>query len=272
MSYLVFIVAVGAFALLGAGGPIHRDSWFESITRRVDAIELDLWPSLALRVAAPLIGVGLVLWVLSGLVGGLADALIGTALLYFAWGRGDYPTDLEKFLARGRVGDVEGADMLLGEIARSHSGELLAVRALRDFTYRGFTRWFPPVFYFWLLGPFAAAAYRLTELSNTRAEGRFDAALALLDWLPSRLLLLSFAVLGDFERTRTVLTSDAFDQSVANEVLLATGVERAGSLDLDRAEDVGGAEAAVSAVEAMQKALTRAMVLWIALASVVALV
>jgi hypothetical protein len=53
---------------------------------------------------------------------------------------------------------------------------------------------------------------------------------------------------------------------------LATGVERAGSLDLDRAEDVSGAEAAVSAVEAMQKALTRAMALWIALASVVALI
>jgi membrane protein required for beta-lactamase induction len=93
-----------------------------------------------------------------------------------------------------------------------------------------------------------------------------------LDWLPSRLLLLSFAVLGDFERTRTVLTTEAFDQSVANDVLLATGVERAGSLDLDRAEDVGGAEAAVSAVEAMQKALTRAIALWIALASVVALI
>ena len=79
-------------------------------------------------------------------------------------------------------------------------------------------------------------------------------------------------MLGDFERTRTVLTSDAFDQSVSNDVLLATGVERAGSLDLDRAEDVSGAEAAVSAVEAMQKALTRAMALWIALASVVALI
>ena len=79
-------------------------------------------------------------------------------------------------------------------------------------------------------------------------------------------------MLGDFERTRTVLTSDAFDQSVADDVLLATGVERAGSLDLGRAEDFGGAEAAVSAVEAMQKALTRAMALWIALASAVALV
>ena len=272
MSYLVFILAVGAFALLGAGGPLHRDIWFEPITRRVDAIELDLWPSLALRVTAPLIGVGLLLWALSGLVGGLAEALIGTALLYFAWGRGDYPTDLEKFLARGRVGDVEGAQMLLGETAHSHSGESVAVRALRDLVYRGFARWFPPVFYFWLLGPFAAAAYRLTELSNTRSEGRFDAALKLLDWLPSRLLLLSFAVLGDFERTRSVLMSDAFDQEVASDMLLATAVERAWSLNLEDGEDVGGAEEAVRAVEAMQKALNRAMALWIALASVVALV
>ena len=84
MSYLVFIVAVGAFALLGAGGPLHRDTWLELLNRRVDAIELDLWPSLALRVAAPLIGAGLVLWLLSGLVVGLAEALIGIALLYFA--------------------------------------------------------------------------------------------------------------------------------------------------------------------------------------------
>ena len=115
MSYLVFIVAVGAFALLGAGGPLHRDTWLELLNRRVDAIELDLWPSLALRVAAPLIGAALLLWLLSGLVGGLAEALIGIALLYFAWGRGDYPTDLEKFLARARVGDVEGAQMLLSD-------------------------------------------------------------------------------------------------------------------------------------------------------------
>ena len=79
-------------------------------------------------------------------------------------------------------------------------------------------------------------------------------------------------MLGDFERTRTVLTTEAFDQSIANDVLLATGVERAGSLDLESAEDIGGVEAAVSAIEAMQKALTRAMALWIALASVVALI
>ena len=46
MSYLIFIVAVGLFALLGAGGPLHGDRWFYALSRRVDAVELDLWPSL----------------------------------------------------------------------------------------------------------------------------------------------------------------------------------------------------------------------------------
>ena len=53
MSYLIFIVAVGLFALLGAGGPLHGDRWFHALSRRVDAIELDLWLSLVLRVGAP---------------------------------------------------------------------------------------------------------------------------------------------------------------------------------------------------------------------------
>ena len=117
MSYLIFIVAAGLFALLGAGGPLHRDNWFDALSRRVDAVELDLWPSLFLRVAAPLIGAGIVLLLLAVFLGELADALMGLALLYFAWGRGDYSTDLARFVARARVGDKEGADMLLTDNA-----------------------------------------------------------------------------------------------------------------------------------------------------------
>ena len=115
MSYLIFIVAVGLFALLGAGGPLHGDRWFHALSRRVDAIELDLWPSLVLRVGAPLLAGVTVLWVLEAFLGGLAEALVGTALLYFSLGRGDYPTELQRFLARARVGDEEGAAMLLSE-------------------------------------------------------------------------------------------------------------------------------------------------------------
>ena len=99
MSYLIFIVAVGLFALLGAGGPLHGDRWFHALSRRVDAIELDLWPSLVLRVGAPLLAGVTVLWVLEAFLGGLAEALVGTALLYFSLGRGITPPELQRFLA-----------------------------------------------------------------------------------------------------------------------------------------------------------------------------
>lgn len=270
MSYLIFIVAVGLFAVLGAGGPLHGDRWFHALSRRVDAIELDQWPSLALRVGAPVLAGLIALTVLETVLGGLAEALIGTALLYFSLGRGDYPTELQRFLARARVGDDEGAAMLLKQGATGSGvadgrGQL----AMRDFAYRGFARWFPPVLYFWLLGPFAAAVYRLVELSNTASDGRFAAALKILDWLPARLVLLTFSLLGDFERSRGLLTSDAFDNEVSSEVLLAKGIERAWHLD---EEDLNDPQGVVKAAETTQKAMNRATGVWVVVASVLALI
>ncbi len=269
MSYLIFIVTVGLFALLGAGGPLHGDRWFHALSRRVEAVELDLWPSLALRVGAPLLAGVLVLWVLEAFLGGLAEALVGTALLYFSLGRGDYPTELQRFLARARVGDEEGAAMLLSDPSADRDpGEARGQRALRDFAYRGFARWFPPVLYFWLLGPFGAAAYRLVALTNADSDGRFNEAQRLLDWLPSRVLLLTFCVLGDFERSKGLLTREALDTEVTAETLLAQGVARAWRLDDEELDDPQGV---VTAVETAQKAMNRATGVWVVVASLVAL-
>ena len=269
MSYLIFIVAVGLFALLGAGGPLHGDRWFYALSRRVDAIELDLWPSLALRVGAPLLAGAVVLWILEAFLGGLAEALVGTALLYFSLGRGDYPTELQRFLARARVGDEEGAAMLLSESDSDRSpGEARGQRALRDFAYRGFARWFPPVLYFWLLGPFGAAAYRLVALANSDSSGRFEAAQRLLDWLPSRVSLVTFCVLGDFERSKGLLTREALDSKVAAEALLEQGITRAWRLDEEGMDDPQGV---VTTVETAQKAMNRATGVWVVVASLLAL-
>ncbi|MDG1214702.1 MAG: hypothetical protein P8N17_01755, partial [Luminiphilus sp.] len=108
MSYLVFIVSVGLLALLGAGGPLHRDTWLEALDRRIDAIEVGVWVSLFMRIFAPLFMAGIALTVTQLFLGDLAQALIGVLLLYFSWGRGDYPTELQRFLARARVGDSVG--------------------------------------------------------------------------------------------------------------------------------------------------------------------
>ena len=159
--------------------------------------------------------------------------------------------------------------MLLSESSADRDpGEARGQRALRDFAYRGFARWFPPVLYFWLLGPFGAAAYRLVVLANTDSEGRFDAAQRLLDWLPSRVLLLTFCVLGDFERSKSLLAREALDTEVTADTLLAQGVTCAWRLhdkELDEPQGV------VTAVENVQKAMNRATSVWVVVASEAAL-
>ena len=82
MSYLVFIISVGLFALFGSGGPLHRDRWFHSLNDRVDALELDMWPSLLLRVLAPILALWLSLALLDLFFGELATGLAGVCLLY----------------------------------------------------------------------------------------------------------------------------------------------------------------------------------------------
>ncbi len=270
MSYLVFILSVGLLALLGAGGPLHRDTWLEALDRRIDAIELDHMPSLLLRVAAPLAMAGITLAVASVILGDLAQALVGVLLLYFAWGRGDYPTELQRFLARARAGDVAGADMLvdLGDTG-SDTSEARGRAVLAYFAYWGYARWFPPVLYFCLLGPFAAAAYRLVSLANARSDGRYDQAEQWLDWLPSRLLILTFAVLGDFENTRRLVTANTAEGAASVKDLLAEGIERAWHLDERESE---GVDKTVAAVETADKAIDRSCAVWIILISLIALV
>ena len=269
MSYLVFIFSVGLLALLGAGGPLHRDTWLEALGRRVDALELGLWPSLLLLLVAPLLMAAIALNILQVFLGDFAYALVGVALLYFSWGRGDYPTELQRFLARARAGDTVAARALLDLSDRgSDAGEEWEREVLEHFAYRGYARWFPPVLYFCLLGPFAAAVYRLVVLANDRSGGRYDEAQHLLEWLPSRALLLTFAVLGDFDRTRRLLTAKPADGDAPVKALLAEGIERAWHLD---ESGLQGVDKTVRAVETATKAIDRSCAVWIILISLAAL-
>ncbi len=107
------------------------------------------------------------------------------------------------------------------------------------------------------------------ELANADSDGRFDAAQRLLDWLPSRVLLLTYCVLGDFERSRGLLTREALDTEVTAEIVLAQGISRAWRLDDD---DMDSPQGVVSAVETAQKAMNRATGVWVVVASLLALV
>ena len=89
MSYLAFILATGLYLVLGPGGLLHRDSWYESLKAYVGESEgSSLYASFVL-VIGPAIAFALIYHLLGGLFGGLNTLLVGTAALFFClWSRG----------------------------------------------------------------------------------------------------------------------------------------------------------------------------------------
>lgn len=265
MSYLAFIAATGLYVLLGPGGPLHQDGWFRALQQRVDALEPDFWLGFVLLVVTPCALFGLIYMLAAGLFGGAAMLLLGTAALFFAFGRADFPTLMQRFLARCRAGDSEGASLLLESVGgetEAESAEAFGRVAGRSLAYEGFQRWFPAAFYFVLLGPLWAVAYRLIQLSSLDRRVPVGSLRHLVDWLPSRLLLVTFALAGNFDNTRTLIADLALDPDVETDELLMQGIEAAFTAE---------GEDPTSQVEAVDRALKRATVIWVVAISLLAM-
>lgn len=265
MTYLAFIFATGLYLLLGPGGPLHSDKWFDALRRRVDAIEPQFWVGFVLMVVVPCTFLALVYALLDQVFGGAAMLIVGTAALFFSFGRADLPALLERFMARSRAGDNEGAALVLEEAGADIEADdeiEFGRLAARTFVYEGYQRWFPAAFYFLLLGPFWAVAYRLIQLASDDRRVPVGSLRHLLDWLPSRTLMLTLAIIGNFDATRRVIAAQAMDANVETDTLLVNGLEASAPAQGDEP---------AQRVASVEEALRRAMIAWVVLASVVAI-
>ncbi len=164
-------------------------------------------PGVALMLLPLLAGVHLVYGLFDGWFFGLAGLVMATVLLLYSLG----PEDVERALRRYRDASDEatraalfhaladGEPMPLDAAQRSARLAELACRAATR-------RLFAVLFWFALGGPLAALAYRLSRALEAAGpglpSGLQQAAhhwLALLDWAPARLLVLTLALTGPFE-------------------------------------------------------------------------
>jgi AmpE protein len=94
---------------------------------------------------------------------------------------------------------------------------------LASLMFEGYQRWFPVVFWFLLLGPAGAFAYRLIVLAGKGDFAEHAERLRYLaDYLPARALALTFALTGDFVRCRQALQDAVPDTSISAEKVLIT--------------------------------------------------
>jgi AmpE protein len=210
LAFLSFIVATGLYWLMGPGGPLHSIDFLSVFRTQIGEDEEGPSTRSALvLVVAPSVAFALLYVLVEGAFGGAAMLLLGTAALFFAFGREDFPTLSERFLARARAGDNEGAALVIesaGGDSTAEDADDFGDLAASFFSLMAMQRWFGPVVYFLLLGPVGAVAYRLAHLTQETKTPLNDSLMRILEWLPSRLLVLSFSVFGDFDKIVEHLT------------------------------------------------------------------
>ncbi len=269
MTYLAFLAATLCYLFLGPGGPLHRDGWFALLQRRVEALEPEFWLGFFLLVVIPSAAFALLYSLAEQIFGAAAMLLLGTAALFFSFGRLDWVALVERCKARGATGDFEGVALLLEEVG----GDPIEVENLEEFgrvasralLYEGFQRWFPAALYFILIGPVGAVAYRLVQLASDGAKVPVGSLRYIVDWLPSRLLWLSFGIVGNLAALRGSIGERLMDPEVNTDDLLLEGLELA--LGSDGASGDQALDP-LKRIERVYEGVKGAFFLWLIVASI----
>lgn len=161
----------------------------------------------ALVLLPPLVLVALVQAWLGLLLFGLPAFIFALLVLLYSWGPGDLDGDVEAAIDAEDPVAREAALARLGIAAPAGVSEPAKVV---DAVFQGaLRRWFGVLFWFLVLGPVGALAYRLLVVSaegpaRVFLEGReHDAAATVLrvaDWPVAQLMTLGLALAGNFDR------------------------------------------------------------------------
>ncbi len=279
MVFLAVMIALVLLQVWGSGGPVQNDEWLYRWQKKVAGWSLAGGVKLLVLVAAPVILVLLLLHLTEQFLFGLPWIALAAALLLYAFGRGDFQAQMEHYRTQVRSGDFQGAalravadlDLDPGAVSDVSSPREMHQIMQRYFLYSGYQHWFAVLFYFVLLGPAGALAYRLLQLSRHTFEPvQVERALAVADWLPARLLAATFSLAGDFVRSRDRLLQALGDSRADVTELLYSVAEAAlgGDVALPADEAVLGAAAAAQNGE-LGALLSRSAICWIAVFAVV---
>jgi len=187
--------------------------WYQRWLRWLDArFATGFWRGrhgILLALLPPLLLVGLFQAALDKPLLGFAGLLFAIVVLFYSWGPRDLDLDVEAIV------DAPDTASRARAAAQLHTGgtvpTLDAPSLVESVFLAAQRRWFGVLFWFLLLGPFGALAYRLSALAaegdtelppETRAGAK--TWLAFLDWPVAQLMTLALALVSDFD---TVITA-----------------------------------------------------------------
>lgn len=240
MIFLVLLLTVGAYKLLGWHFSSKHDKWFYWLGDKIIP-GLSGVPRLAMLITLliPLVIAALFLSVTRDGLFGFAAVLFHVFILFYALGRVNLFEQLEEYLRHWCNGDFQSAyhhaeTQFNGEFGfTAGDATSLHVGSCKGLLYQWFEQIFVVVFWYLVAGPLAALFMRLLSLYeqryNVSGYGGGLQLLHVLEWLPARLLALTYAVAGNFSHCFKVLMTSIVDYKMpTNELLLKTGLAASG--------------------------------------------
>jgi len=263
MNFLVLLLVIWVEKFSSGRRRIQQDGPWLRWLARGDAASP--WQTLALAVLLPVVMTGLLLMIIEPLAYGWLALPVHLLVLVYSLGRGDVQEALGPFRDAWRRGDDQAAlHVAERDLGVTADGEAELLRRVQDYelwqAYQGF---FAVIFWYVLLGPLPALAYRLLALSAEHGQPAVAERAAqlrhALDWLPVRVLAASFALVGNFAAVSRAVLHDLLVWDVPALRLLAGAGRAAAEL-----ADPQPGEPGAASLDQLWQLLIRAAVLWYA--------
>jgi AmpE protein len=269
MSFLVLLLAVLIEKFSALRQRIQRDGIWRAELGRLETsprLAAHPWVILGLTVLMPVLVVALILFVLSSVANGWLALPVHLLVLIYSLGRGDLIAALGPFRDACRRGDAQAAVHVAARDmgVQADDSEALIKGVQAHLLWQAYQSFFAVIFWYFLLGPVAALAYRLLALAaeNAKTPGVAENAGQLrhaFDWIPVRLLAASFALVGNFVAVSRVMLHELLNWDISAAQLIA----KVGCVAGEVPAPVVGIEG-VNSLDVLWELLIRAAIVWYA--------
>ena len=269
MSFLVLLLALWIEKFSALRHRVQRDGGWIRELNKLEASERlakQPWLVLMILVVFPLALLALLLVVLEPVAYGLLALPVHLLVVIYSLGRGDLLGGLGPFRDAWRREDLQAAAHVAKRDLNicADSGEQLLDRVQGHLLWEAYQSFFAVIFWYFLLGPVAALAYRLLALAEE--HGKTPALVEraahmrhAFDWVPVRLLAASLALVGNFVAVSRVMLHELLNWNISAAHL----INRVGLAAGEIPPPVVGPEG-INTLDCLWELLLRAAVLWYA--------
>jgi AmpE protein len=269
MSFLVLLLALWIEKFSALRHRVQRDGgWIRELNKLETSARLDKQPWLVLTILVlfPVALLALLLVVLEPVAYGLLALPVHLLVVIYSLGRGDLLGGLGPFRDAWRREDLQAAAHVAKRDLNicADSGEQLLESVQGHLLWQAYQSFFAVIFWYFVLGPVAALAYRLLALAQEHGQNpalveRAAQMRHAFDWLPVRLLAASLALVGNFVAVSRVMLHELLNWNISAAQL----INRVGLAAGEIPPPVVGPDG-INTLDCLWELLLRAAVLWYA--------